>query len=72
MGSREYFNDLGVKLWCRMLGVQDKCRKYSSGGYLDRQSCLQSSLRAASPAVRLSATCCKLRNMGQASPHPPN
>src|ERR1700757_2332335 len=31
LGPREYFNDLGVKLWCRMLGVLDKCRKYSFG-----------------------------------------
>jgi len=34
LGPREYFNDLDVKLWCRMLGVQDKCRKYSFGGDL--------------------------------------
>jgi hypothetical protein len=31
LGPREYFNDLGVKLWCRMLGVLDKCRKYGFG-----------------------------------------
>jgi hypothetical protein len=66
MGPREYFNNLGVKLWCRMLGVQDKCRKYNFAG------CLGNLTR---PAIALEGRfpgCPFARKMLQAKAHAPS
>jgi len=67
LGPREYFNDLGVKPWCRMLGVQNKCRKYSFGVDLGARIRPAMALDGRFMARRLSANCCRLRHMRQAS-----
>src|SRR4029077_4053448 len=50
-----------------MLGVQSKCRKYSFGVDLALEFVLQWPLMVVSPVRRLSANCCRLRYMRQAS-----
>jgi len=67
LGPREYFNDLGVTLWCRMWESRTSAGSAVSAWTLAHEFAPQWPLTVVSPARRLSANCCRLRHMRQAS-----